>query len=74
MKDLLPYIQVVLSILLVVGILLQRSEAGLGTVFGSDTGATRFERRGFEKTLFQGTIVIAVLFVLVSFASIFFRS
>ena len=60
----LPYIQVALSVLLIIGILLQRSEAGLGTAFGSDTGGTRFVRRGMEKTLFQATILVAILFVL----------
>ncbi|MBI2086644.1 MAG: preprotein translocase subunit SecG [Candidatus Zambryskibacteria bacterium] len=61
----LPYIQVALSILLVIGVLLQRSEAGLGAGFGSDSGTGyRFMRRGFEKTLFNATILIAVLFAL----------
>lgn len=61
----LPYIQVLLSILLVAGILLQRSESGLGAGFGSDSsGGHRFMRRGFEKTLFNGTFLIAVLFAL----------
>ncbi|MSR87685.1 MAG: preprotein translocase subunit SecG [Candidatus Zambryskibacteria bacterium] len=65
----LPYIQVILSILLIVGVLLQRSEAGLGAGFGSDnaTGG-RFMRRGFEKTLFIGTILIGILFTLSVFA------
>lgn len=61
----LPYIQVILSVLLVAGILLQRSEASLGAGFGSDSSSGhRFMRRGFEKTLFNGTIVIAVLFAI----------
>lgn len=59
----LPYIQVVLSILLVAGILLQRSEASLGAAFGSENAAGgRFMRRGFEKLLFNATLLIAVLF------------
>ncbi|OHA91290.1 MAG: preprotein translocase subunit SecG [Candidatus Zambryskibacteria bacterium RIFCSPHIGHO2_01_FULL_49_18] len=71
MVQALPYIQIVLSVLLVAGILLQRSEASLGSAFGSDSaGGTRFTRRGFEKTLFNGTILIAVLFVLSAFASL----
>lgn len=74
MKEILPYIQAVLSVLLVTGVLLQRSDAGLGAVFGSDSGATRFERRGFEKTLFYTTIVLAILFALSAFVSIFLRS
>lgn len=75
MQTLLPYIQVVLSILLVIGILLQRSEAGLGAAFGADSmGGTRFARRGFEKFLFKATIIIAILFAVSAFASLFYRS
>jgi preprotein translocase subunit SecG len=68
----LPYIQILLSVLLVGGILLQRSDAGLGGAFGGDGfSSTKFERRGFEKTLFNATIVIAVLFVLSTVLSLF---
>lgn len=75
MQTLIPYIQVVLSVLLVIGILLQRSEAGLGSAFGADgMGSTRYSRRGFEKFLFNGTIVVAILFTITAFASLFFRS
>ncbi len=75
MQNILPYIQAILSVILVVGILLQRSEAGLGSAFGSDTlGNAKYSRRGFEKLLFNVTIVIAILFVVTSIGSIFFRS
>ncbi len=71
MAQILPYIQIVLSVLLVAAILLQRSEATLGAAFGGDSASgTRFTRRGFEKTLFNGTIIIAALFVLSAFASL----
>ncbi len=72
MVQILPYIQIVLSILLIAGILLQRSEASLGSAFGSENAAGgRFTRRGFEKTLFNSTIVIAILFAASAFASLF---
>ena len=65
----LGFIQVLLAVLLVAGVLLQRSEAGLGAGFGSEGfSGSRFVRRGFEKTLFQATIVIAILFVLSTLA------
>lgn len=70
----LPYIQIVLSILLVGAVLLQRSEAGLGAGFGSDSaGGYRFVRRGFEKLLFNATIGVAFLFLLSVFAPLFVR-
>lgn len=68
----LPYIQVALSILLIAGVLLQRSEASLGTAFGTDSAAgSRFMRRGAEKLLFNATLVIAVLFALSAIAPLF---
>ena len=71
MVQILPYIQIVLSMLLIGGVLLQRSEAGLGTAFGGDgTIGGRFMRRGFEKILFNATIVITALFVISAFASL----
>lgn len=71
MVQILPYIQILSSLLLIVGILLQRSEASLGSAFGSD-GAIggRSTRRGFEKLLFRITIVTATLFALSAFASL----
>lgn len=75
MQTIISITQIVLSVLLVAGILLQRSEAGLGAAFGADgMGSTRYARRGFEKILFVGTIVIAILFTLTALASLFFRS
>ena len=71
MTAILPYIQVVLSILLIAGILLQRSEASLGAAFGNDSaGGAHFNRRGFEKLLFNVTIVVAVLFTLSIFVDL----
>lgn len=71
MAHILPYIQIVLSLLLIVGVLLQQGDAGLGSAFGSDPMAGgRYNRRGFEKTLFRGTIVVAILFAVTAFLSL----
>ncbi|MDQ5901352.1 MAG: preprotein translocase subunit SecG [Patescibacteria group bacterium] len=63
MNGILPWIQIILSIVLVISILLQKSESSLGGAFGSgnDSGATYHTRRGFEKFLFRLTIVLAIL-------------
>lgn len=74
MSNTLPIIQIVLSILLIAGILFQRSDAGLGSAFGQDTfGGVKYERRGLEKTIFIGTIVVAIFFALSAFATLFLR-
>jgi protein translocase SecG subunit len=39
--EVLPYVQIILSVLLVLGILLQQSEAGLGGAFGGGDGFSK---------------------------------
>ncbi len=69
----LPYIQIALSLLLIVGIVLQNRGASLGGAFGGDNFASTFyKRRGAEKFLFDATIVIAILFVASAVAGIFY--
>lgn len=58
-------IQVLLAVVLTGLILLQSKGAGLGSAFGGDMGFYR-TKRGFEKLLFRGTIVVAALFVIAS--------
>ncbi len=69
----IPYIQIVLSILLIGGVLLQRSEAGLGSAFGGgDSFSSGYHtKRGAEKMLFIATIIIAILFSATSFSLLF---
>ncbi|MEI7513345.1 MAG: preprotein translocase subunit SecG [bacterium] len=67
----LPYIQIVISVLLIAGVLLQYSAAGVGGALG---GSDSFEagyhtRRGFEKFLFNATIILAILFAATSLVS-----
>lgn len=66
----IPYIQIILSVLLIGGILLQQSEAGLGGAFGGGDGFSsgHHTKRGAEKTIFIATIVIAIAFVVTSFS------
>lgn len=64
----LNLIQIVVSGTLILVILMQVRELGTG-LFGS-ANATYRVRRGMEKTLFQFTIVLVVLFILVSIFSV----
>jgi preprotein translocase subunit SecG len=70
----LPYmhvIQIIISIALVVVILVQaKGQGGLGGIFGGEGGGVYRTRRGVEKTLFNVTIGLAVVFFLVSIASV----
>lgn len=60
----LPYIQIILSVLLISAILLQQRGSSLGGAFGGDNFSAAFhKRRGGELFLFRASVVIAVLFV-----------
>ena len=60
--------QILVSILLVITVLLQVKGQGSG-LFGSAESTFR-ARRGLEKTLFQFTIILVVVFILMSVASV----
>ena len=62
MRNALPYIQIVLSILLTASILLQQRGSSAGSAFGSDSSSYS-SRRGVEKYLFIGTIILGIAFV-----------
>ena len=66
----LPYIQVALSLVMMGLILLQRSDASLGSAFGGSDSSVKYTRRGAEKILFNITIAVSVLFVLSALAAI----
>lgn len=67
----LPYVQIVLSALLIVCVVLQRTGASLGGAFGADNFSSGFHtRRGFERTLFSATIAISILFALSALVSL----
>jgi len=51
------------AVLMIVAILLQQRGASLGAGFGS-SGELYTTRRGFDKNLFEVTIILAVVFVL----------
>jgi preprotein translocase subunit SecG len=67
-----PYVQIVqivLSIALITVVLLQARGTGFSATFSSDSSIYR-TRRGVERTLFQFTIGLAIVWVLVSIASV----
>ena len=63
--------QIVLSIALILVVLLQVRGGGLGGIFGQADTVFR-TKRGVEKTLFQLTIVLVVLFIIISIVSLRF--
>ncbi len=67
MKTYFTIAQMILSVALTAALLLQVKGGGLGGIFGQADTVYR-TRRGVEKTLFQVTIVLVLLFVAISLA------
>jgi len=65
MEAYLSVAQIVLSVALILVILLQVRGGGLGGIFGQPDTVYR-TKRGVEKTLFQLTITLVVLFIIIS--------
>ncbi len=61
--------QIIISLLLIATILLQAQGAGLGSTWGGG-GESYHTKRGVEKTLFASTIVLAVLFLIISLLTV----
>ena len=70
METVVNIIQLLISLTLVLVILLQVRETGSG-LFGSAQASYR-TRRGLEKSLFQFTIILAVVFLAMSIISVNF--
>ena len=66
---LLDVIQVILAIILIIVVLLQNQGAGLGAAFGGEDNIYR-TKRGPEKLLFTGTIVISFLFLTIAIINV----
>jgi preprotein translocase subunit SecG len=63
---------IILALALIVALLFQAGGGGLGGIFGQADTVYR-TRRGLERTLFRFTILLAVLFVVISIASVIWR-
>ena len=61
--------QIVLAVALILAVLLQVRGGGLGGIFGQPDSVYR-TKRGVERTLFQLTIALVVLFVIIAIISL----
>ena len=69
MQTYLNVAQIVLAIALMLIILLQVRGGGLGGIFGQADTVYR-TKRGVEKTMFQLTIALAILFIAIAIISL----
>ncbi len=65
-RDYVNIAQILVAVLLTLVILFQAKGSGIGAAFGGGTSGSFRTRRGVEKTLFQLTIFLAIVFVLVA--------
>jgi preprotein translocase subunit SecG len=66
-EDYIHIAQILVAVALSIVILFQAKGADVGGMFGGGGGGGSFRtRRGIEKTLFQLTIVLAVVFLIIS--------
>lgn len=61
--------EILISLVLILVLLLQARGGGFSGTFQSDSAVFR-TRRGVEKTLFQLTIALAIVFVVISILSV----
>lgn len=61
--------QITVAIILIIAILLQQRGSGLSSAFGGQ-GGVYYQKRGFEKILFWGTIVFSILFAGAAFLTL----
>ena len=60
--------QIIVAVVLIIVLLLQVRGGGLGGIFGQADTTFR-TRRGLEKTLFQFTIVLVLVFIVLAIVS-----
>lgn len=71
MKDILILVEILVSLLLSICVLLQAKGTGFGVSLGNNMGSYS-TKRGLEKIVFACTIVLAVLFSIISLSLLFF--
>ncbi len=62
---------IITSVTLIISVILHSKGAGLGGLTGSDTGGVYTARRGIERTLFWVTIVLSVIFFVLTITTLF---
>ncbi len=72
MKNIFLFINIILSVLIVILILIQGKGAGLGSAWGGG-GEMYQTRRGVEKITLRITILLIIIFFVVSIANLFVK-
>jgi preprotein translocase subunit SecG len=62
--------QIIVAVAIMALVIIQAKDAGLGNMFGGGDMGVSHTRRGVERTLFNATIALTVVFVLLAFATV----
>ena len=68
-SEVLNVIQILVALTVIGAVILQAKGAGLGNIFGGAGAESYRTRRGLERSLFRGTIVLMLVFVGLSIAA-----
>jgi preprotein translocase subunit SecG len=69
---LLQVAQIIIALMVIVVVLAQVRGGGLGGIFGGSGESAFRSRRGIERTLFRFTIVLVIIFIILSILSVRF--
>ena len=72
METYLYIAQIIISVALIVVILLQVRSGGMGGVFGGTESAVYKTRRGVERTLFNITVGLSIVFFVITIINVIF--
>ena len=68
--EILNIFQILIAMTLIGLVLMQAKGVGLGNIFGGGGGDTYRTRRGVERVLFRGTIVLIIVFAALSILAV----
>ncbi len=74
MLNILFVVQTILAVTLIIALLLQLRGQGFSGTFGGGSDSIYRTRRGVEKTLFQFTIVLAVVFMIIAVVTSIYKT
>jgi len=61
---------IITSVALIISVVLQNKGIGMGGLTGGDSGSVFTSRRGIEKTLFWSTIILSVVFFILTVTAV----
>jgi len=73
MVTLFKVLQIIVSILFIIAVLIQQRSSGWSTTFNAQSANVQSTKRGAEKVVYNASIILGILFVVMSLAFIFIQ-